>query len=63
MGTCATVIEILIALLFPPLAVFLATGCSLDLLINIILTLLGFIPGMIHALFVVSASSNRRRID
>ncbi|OAG31138.1 hypothetical protein NEDG_01912 [Nematocida displodere] len=58
MGTCATVIEIILAIIFPPLGVFLATGCSCDLLINILLTMLGFIPGIIHALFVIS-SNNR----
>lgn len=51
--TLYDVIEIICAILFPPLGVFLATGCSCDLLINILLTCLGYIPGMIHALYVI----------
>jgi Proteolipid membrane potential modulator len=32
--------------------VFLERGCGSDLLINILLTVLGYIPGIIHALYV-----------
>ncbi len=42
----------LIAILLPPLAVLLA-GKPLQAIINIALTLLLWVPGMIHALFVV----------
>ena len=30
-----------------------ATGCDCDLLINIGLTLLGYLPGIIHALYII----------
>ncbi|KAF8461273.1 hypothetical protein BDZ91DRAFT_625554, partial [Kalaharituber pfeilii] len=36
----------------PPLGVFLEKGCDSDLFINIILTILGYLPGIIHALYV-----------
>ncbi|TEB31257.1 hypothetical protein FA13DRAFT_1629272, partial [Coprinellus micaceus] len=36
------------AFLLPPLGVFLERGCGADLLINILLTCLGYIPGIIH---------------
>ena len=36
----------------PPLGVFLVAGCGADLLINICLTLLGVIPGHIHAFYL-----------
>jgi uncharacterized membrane protein YqaE (UPF0057 family) len=39
-----------IAIILPPLGVFLERGCGSDLLINILLTILGYIPGIIHAL-------------
>lgn len=42
----------LVAILLPPLAVLLC-GKPFQALINIPLTLLGIIPGWIHALFVV----------
>jgi uncharacterized membrane protein YqaE (UPF0057 family) len=45
---------ILIAVCLPPVAVVLKRGFGKDLLINILLCLLLFFPGMIHALWVVS---------
>ena len=44
---------VIIAILIPPLAVGLKEGVGMSLLINIILWILGLIPGMIHALWVV----------
>ncbi|KRX36264.1 Protein Ric1 [Trichinella patagoniensis] len=42
------------ALLLPPVAVAMQTGCfTTDVAINILLTLLGFIPGVIHAFYVI----------
>ncbi|ABZ75522.1 protein of unknown function UPF0057 [Shewanella halifaxensis HAW-EB4] len=45
---------IIIAILLPPVAVFLKSGVGKDLLINIILCLLFFVPGVLHALWVVT---------
>jgi uncharacterized membrane protein YqaE (UPF0057 family) len=42
-----------LAIIFPPLAVFTESGCGCDLLINVCLTCLGFIPGIIHAMCVI----------
>uniref|UniRef100_A0A0M3IB92 Protein Ric1 n=1 Tax=Ascaris lumbricoides TaxID=6252 RepID=A0A0M3IB92_ASCLU len=36
-----------------PVGVFVEKGCSIHLLINILLTLLGYIPGLIHACFII----------
>ncbi|PMD45273.1 UPF0057-domain-containing protein, partial [Hyaloscypha variabilis F] len=44
--------KIILAIILPPLGVFLERGCGADLLINILLTILGYIPGIIHALYV-----------
>ncbi|CAK9781929.1 uncharacterized protein COLE_01592 [Cutaneotrichosporon oleaginosum] len=43
----------LIAIIFPPAAVAMMTGCSCDLMINIALTLLGYLPGHIHAFWIL----------
>lgn len=48
------VVRIICAVFFPPLGVFLQTGLSTDLLINILLTLLGYIPGIIHAVWIIA---------
>jgi len=45
---------ILVALFLPPVAVFLKRGVGQALLINILLCLLLYFPGMVHALWVVS---------
>jgi uncharacterized membrane protein YqaE (UPF0057 family) len=47
------VIRILIAILLPPLGVFLQVGLGLQFWLNILLTLLGYIPGIIHAIYII----------
>ncbi|KAJ7853733.1 hypothetical protein B0H13DRAFT_2082363 [Mycena leptocephala] len=47
------VLLIIVAILFPPAAAAFITGCSCDLLINILLTILGYIPGHIHAFWLI----------
>jgi uncharacterized membrane protein YqaE (UPF0057 family) len=37
-----------LALFLPPLAVFFKTGCDSNFLINILLSILGWIPGVIR---------------
>ncbi len=51
--TCSDICKIILAIIFPPLGVLAEKGCECDLLINIGLTLLGFIPGIIHALYII----------
>jgi len=37
-----------LALFLPPLSVFLKRGCAADFFINILLSILGWIPGVIR---------------
>ena len=46
-------IRIIIAILLPPLGVFLQEGLGKHFWINILLTLLGYIPGIIHAIYII----------
>ena len=46
--------EIIIAILIPPVGVALRYGLSREFWINFLLTLLGYIPGIIHAFIVLS---------
>jgi uncharacterized membrane protein YqaE (UPF0057 family) len=46
-------IMVILAVLLPPLAVFLTVGFTLHFWINVILTILGYLPGIVHALWVV----------
>jgi len=43
-----------LAIFLPPVAVLLKTGCGADFLINILLSILGWIPGCIHAWYIIS---------
>jgi len=44
---------VIIAILLPPLAVFLNNGAGKDLVINIILCLFFYVPGILHALWLI----------
>jgi uncharacterized membrane protein YqaE (UPF0057 family) len=37
----------------PPVGVYIISGCGPDLFINICLTLLGYLPGHIHAFWLI----------
>jgi len=47
-------IRILLAILLPPVGVFLQVGIGLQFWINILLTLLGYIPGIVHAVWIIA---------
>ncbi|MBD2501535.1 YqaE/Pmp3 family membrane protein [Anabaena azotica] len=47
-------LRLLLGLLVPPLGVFLTVGVGPTLLINVLLTVLGWLPGSIHAVWVIA---------
>lgn len=47
------VIRILIAIILPPVGVFLQVGLGLHFWLNILLTLCGYVPGIINAIWVI----------
>lgn len=47
-------LKIILAIILPPLGVFLEVGLGKHFWINVILTLLGFIPGIIHAVYIIA---------
>ena len=51
--TATDILKILFAILLPPLGVFLEVGFKGHFWLNILLTLLGYIPGIVHALYVI----------
>ena len=46
--------RIVAAVLLPPLGVFLQVGFTKHFWINILLTILGYIPGIVHAVWVIA---------
>ncbi|WOI57036.1 YqaE/Pmp3 family membrane protein [Palleronia sp. LCG004] len=47
------IIRIILSIILPPLGVFLQEGFGKHFWINILLTLLGYIPGIVHALYII----------
>jgi uncharacterized membrane protein YqaE (UPF0057 family) len=47
------IIRLAISILIPPLGVFLQVGFGLQFFVNILLTILGYIPGVIHAAYII----------
>ncbi|PWA86750.1 low temperature and salt responsive protein family [Artemisia annua] len=50
----ATFIDIILAIILPPLGVFLKFGCEVEFWICVILTLLGWLPGILYAIYVIT---------
>jgi len=50
-----TLVQVLLAIFLPPVAAFLEVGFGLHFWINCLLTLLGGLPGSIHALWLVAS--------
>lgn len=46
-------LRILVAIVLPPLGVFLQVGIGTQFWINLLLTFLGYIPGIIHAVWII----------
>lgn len=47
-------VRIILAVLLPPLGVFLQVGLGLHFWLNILLTLCGYIPGLVHAIWIIA---------
>jgi len=48
------ILRLILSILLPPVGVFLQVGIGLHFWINIVLTLLGYIPGIIHAVWIIA---------
>jgi uncharacterized membrane protein YqaE (UPF0057 family) len=53
--TATDIVKIIFAIILPPLGVLLEVGLTKHFWINVLLTILGFVPGIIHALWVILA--------
>ena len=47
-------IRLLFAILLPPVGVFLQVGLGPQFWVNILLTLFGYIPGIVHAVWIIA---------
>lgn len=48
------IVRVIVAILLPPLGVFLQVGIGGAFWLNILLTILGYFPGIIHAVWVIA---------
>ncbi|ODV88253.1 hypothetical protein CANARDRAFT_26407 [[Candida] arabinofermentans NRRL YB-2248] len=55
--SASKIIAFIIAVLLPPLAVFMERGAGRDLLVNIILCCFVYFPGILHACYIVATSN------
>jgi len=53
-------VRIIIAIILPPLGVFLQVGIGKQFWLNILLTLLGYIPGIVHAVYIIASRGPAR---
>jgi len=47
------IIRIILSVLLPPLGAFLKVGLGLHFWINVILTLCGYVPGLVHVIWLL----------
>ncbi len=47
-------LRIVLSILLPPVGVFLQVGLTTQFWINIVLTLLGYLPGVVHAVWIIA---------
>ncbi|MCZ4409945.1 YqaE/Pmp3 family membrane protein [Cryomorphaceae bacterium 1068] len=49
-----SIVRIIFAIILPPLGVFLTVGLGKHFWINVLLTILGFVPGIVHAVWIIA---------
>ncbi|KAG5355730.1 Plasma membrane proteolipid 3 [Yarrowia sp. B02] len=53
--SCTDLLLVIVAVFFPPIPVAIRRGlCSADFFINVALCCLGYLPGLIHAFYIIS---------
>ncbi|XP_027121341.1 hydrophobic protein LTI6A-like [Coffea arabica] len=50
----ATCVDILVAIILPPLGVFLKYGLKVEFWISVLLTIIGYLPEIIYAVWVIT---------
>lgn len=52
--TLGNILRIVLAIILPPLAMLFTVGLGGHFWLNILLTILGYIPGIIHAVWIIA---------
>ena len=48
-------LRVVLSLIIPPVGVFLKVGFGFHFWLNILLTLIGYIPGLVHAIWIIAS--------
>jgi uncharacterized membrane protein YqaE (UPF0057 family) len=48
------IFKIILAVILPPLGVLFEVGLGAQFWVNVLLTLLGFVPGVVHAVYIIA---------
>lgn len=48
------IFRIILSILLPPIGVALEVGITKHFWINVILTVLGYVPGIVHAVYIIA---------
>ncbi|MBI6629773.1 YqaE/Pmp3 family membrane protein [Pontibaca salina] len=54
--------RIIVAIILPPLGVFLQVGLGKHFWLNILLTILGYIPGIVHAVYIIAKTGPEQHV-
>ena len=49
-----SILRLILAVILPPIGVFLTVGIRGAFWLNILLTILGYIPGIVHAVCIIA---------
>jgi len=55
-------VRLILSVIIPPLGVFLQVGLTKQFWINVLLTILGYVPGLVHAVWVIARSGSSPRL-
>ncbi len=47
------ILRLIVSIVIPPLGVFWQVGLTGQFWLNVLLTLLGYVPGLVHAAYVI----------
>ena len=53
--TMADIIRVILSVIVPPIGVFFKVGFGKHFWINILLTMLGYVPGLVHAIWILAS--------
>ncbi|MCI0395033.1 MAG: YqaE/Pmp3 family membrane protein [Chloroflexi bacterium] len=58
MDSCSVIASVII----PPVGVFMKVGFGMHFWLNILLTLLGYIPGLVHAIWIIARTDEHGNV-